>query len=452
MQQFRSEQQNTTKAAALGPIIALFGMQLPFEATEEELKKVGESLRRDYERTAKTPTVKSLILKACAALHANFDVDYKEEDAARDAHPRWLINKALGILDDQIGSADSDDDDDVENEEEVKGASGKEKKKIDMILISGALEAIASSLQSVPDKISTSSRKALSKILLKALEPPSYGQRSCSKSAMKVVECVGAILKKEFIEFAPEIFEKLLELRVCSNKDLTRNAMVSLDAFLITLRDALMDNTLFEESKRIETMKSMMGKVKELLETKYDKNSNPRKITVAVRALGKLAKPAFYMSSDELAMDLDELMEQLARFTLEEKFAAGGNNAFEKRFESMERQVALLIAYTDVLELQQTVDEATLDMVASILRWIFEHYSTEVDTRKRVVHDAIVNLFQTLYERGGALRSLFSRCGQALVLLTLRVGPPDPIDRLLVDAPDTALAKVRRFVGSLTRG
>ena len=86
------------------------------------------------------------------------------------------------------------------------------------------------------------------------------------------------------------------------------------------------------------------------------------------------------MSSDELEMDLDELMEQLARFTLEEKFAAGGN-AFEKRFESMERQVALLIAYTDVLELQQTVDETTLDMVASILRWIFEHYSNEVDTK-----------------------------------------------------------------------
>ena len=89
--------------------------------------------------------------------------------------------------------------------------------------------------------------------------------------------------------------------------------------------------------------------------------------------------------------------------------------------------------------MQQTVDEATLDMVASILRWIFEHYSTEVDTRKRVVHDAIVNLFQTLYERGGALRSLFSRCGQAFVLLTLRVGPPDPIDRLLVDAPPIQL-------------
>ena len=49
IQQFRSEQQNTTKAAALGPIIALFSLQLPFNATEEELKKVGESLRRDYE-------------------------------------------------------------------------------------------------------------------------------------------------------------------------------------------------------------------------------------------------------------------------------------------------------------------------------------------------------------------------------------------------------------------
>ena len=171
MQQFRSEQQNTTKAAALGPIIALFGMQLPFDATEEELKKVGESLRRDYERTAKTPTVKSLILKACAALHANFDIEFKEEDVARDAHPKWLMNKALGILDDQIGSADSDDDDDIQ------GAEEEGKKKIDMVLISGALEAIASSLQSVPDKISTSSRTTLSKILLKALEPPSYGQR-----------------------------------------------------------------------------------------------------------------------------------------------------------------------------------------------------------------------------------------------------------------------------------
>ena len=62
-------------------------------------------------------TVKSLILRACAALHANFDVDFKEEDVARDAHPRWLINKALGILDDQIGSADSDDDN-VEDDDE----------------------------------------------------------------------------------------------------------------------------------------------------------------------------------------------------------------------------------------------------------------------------------------------------------------------------------------------
>ena len=155
MRQFRSEQQNTTKAAALGPIIALFSLQLPFNATEEELKKVGESLRRDYERTAKTPTVKSLILRACAALHANFDVDFKEEDVARDAHPRWLINKALGILDDQIGSADSDDDNVEEAEKGGKYASEKEKKKIDMVLISGALEAIASSIQSVPDKISS---------------------------------------------------------------------------------------------------------------------------------------------------------------------------------------------------------------------------------------------------------------------------------------------------------
>ena len=280
MRQFRSEQQNTTKAAALGPIIALFSMQLPFDATEEELKKVGESLRRDYERTAKTPTVKSLILRACAALHANFDVDFKEEDVARDAHPRWLINKALGILDDQIGSADSDAFTTSRKQKREEIRSEKEKKKIDMVLISGALEAIASSIQSVPDKISTSSRTALSKILLKALAPPSHGQREVPKSAMKVVECVGSILKKEFIEFAPEIFEKLLELRVCSNKDVTRNAMVSLDAFLITLQDALMDNTLLEESKRIEAMKNMMGKVKELLETKHDQNSNPRKITV----------------------------------------------------------------------------------------------------------------------------------------------------------------------------
>ena len=44
-------------------------------------------------------------------------------------------------------------------------------------------------------------------------------------------------------------------------------------------------------------------------------------------------------------MDLDKLMEQLARFTLEEKFTVGGND-FEKRYESLERQVA----YTDVFE------------------------------------------------------------------------------------------------------
>ena len=111
-----------------------------------------------------------------------------------------------------------------------------------MVLISGALEAIASSIQSVPDKISTSSRTALSKILLKALALHLMVNAAKFRKAMKVVECVGSILKKEFIEFASN-FEKLLELRVCSNKDVTRNAMVSLDAFLITLQDALMDNT-----------------------------------------------------------------------------------------------------------------------------------------------------------------------------------------------------------------
>ena len=62
MRQFRSEQQNTTKAAALGPIIALFSLQLPFNATEEELKKVGNRCEEITKEPQKTPTVKSLIL------------------------------------------------------------------------------------------------------------------------------------------------------------------------------------------------------------------------------------------------------------------------------------------------------------------------------------------------------------------------------------------------------
>lgn len=198
IQQFRSEQQNTTKAAALGPILALFKLQLPIDHTDEEMKKVGESLRRDYERTAKTPTIKSAILKTCAALHANFDIEYKTEDFAKCATPKWLMEKALTILDEQIGAgADNSDDDDEDNnnnegeDNSDKGAENKGKKKIDMVMVSGALFAIASSLQSVPDTISSNSRITLSKIMLKALEPPKFGSRSeISKAAMKVVECV----------------------------------------------------------------------------------------------------------------------------------------------------------------------------------------------------------------------------------------------------------------------
>ena len=78
-----------------------------------------------------------------------------------------------------------------------------------------------------------------------------------------------------------------------------------------------------------------------------DEKTSQRDKTACVHALGKFAAPAMELLSDDYA-EVNTYMERLGKLTMYIKFQQG-ENEFQERFESIERQVALLSAFSDVL-------------------------------------------------------------------------------------------------------
>ena len=141
--------------------------------------------------------------------------------------------------------------------------------------------------------------------------------------------------------------------------------------------------------------------------------------------------------------DPDQMLHRVSRWTTSGESFVEGDNDFDRRYEAMERQIAVLGAYADLILArcsmsssaesgnQVQVPNTALEQIAQVTRWCWEHYFVAGEKSREDLRFRLCELFDALVETGGAvtLANVLSKIARPLLALTLRVAPPDPIDR-----------------------
>jgi len=438
---FRRETSSGTKAAALKPMVLLAGSgSRTLDAAL--MKSQARMLRRDYERTVKnTKTVKGLILRVIGAIHTGLALQgakllmQGDVDATDVPSASWLLNAATRILDTAL-----DDEEDAKKE---------------IILMASALEAISSSLEiSSADDISKDAYRVV-RILTNVLSTKVEANQKTvlHKAALRLISLHAFTLRHELVKKSGVLFNILMRLRVGSNRELNQLAIDAFEQFLPAISSAFKEGEIFpDRSTRGNLLKTVLKTVFDILDkplaaersikSDHGMESEPtpshRSKTCCIRALGKLAEPAFLLLEDEFAK-VNTYTSRLGKLTMYMKFKLGGNE-YVTRHESMERQVSLISAYSDLLRLEDVaIDVVLLQILENLVDWTWEHYAFEIGKRRPFVLDTLVNFFVVISSRGCTLQTILSNIGSRLLALTLRFSPPDPIDRVLYLAQPEAM-------------
>jgi len=192
------------------------------------------------------------------------------------------------------------------------------------------------------------------------------------------------------------------------------------------------------------------------------RDTKAKERTVAVRAVGKLARAGFAVGSIGFGapsgFDPDAMLARIARWTSSERSFADGSNDFDRRYEAMERQTAVLGAYADLLVARGAdarVPPTALASLARVARWAWDHYFVAGERAREDTRARLAEAFEALAFRGGitTLAGVLGSISRSLVALSLRVAPPDPIDSAAFRAaPEPLWPKYADLWTQLMRG
>ena len=447
---FRTERgtQKTVKAAALAPLASLLRLGAT-RLSRDETRALACELREDYERhTANTARVKGMILSVIAAMHdcgvsasapdgplsrEREEEEEEEEEEDEDfpsrrnrtagskpaPDPRWLLRVGLATA---TGG----------------GASTS------ATLVAEAFDAVGSALAALErEKSATPSaspldddaRRRIASATLDALALPGGGQRSdVTRAALRMVAAHARALAAPpgVLSLASEYFKALLLCRTSGNKNIRQAASPATDAFLSATADALADASTAPEAEREAVWTRLSEDALALIDAR---DTKAKERTVAVRAVGKLARAGFAVGGfgAPSGFDPDAMLARIARWTSSDYSFSDGSNDFDRRYEAMERQTAVLGAYADLLVARGAgarVPQTALASLARVARWAWEHYFVAGERAREDTRARLAEAFEALAFRGGitTLTGVLGSISRSLVALSLRVAPPDPID------------------------
>ena len=418
MMTFRKEASMSVRSAALRTLLTL-ARRYAGEIGRGTMQAYGRALRRDFESyTKNSKTVKGLILRVIGGMHEGLRREgltlVTAEEAMEDSSAptaKWLMTASCRILD-----AALDDEEDVKKE---------------IVLMASALNAISASLYArvAEEGADKANFARIVRIVEHAVSLRETGTRTdMSKAALDLITAHAHALRYELVKISSKMFKILLNLRTHNNKELARCAAAAYEEFLPAMRDAFVCDT-FSSSR--DTRATLLDDIlKVIMQMLDDEKTSQRDKTACVHALGKFAAPAMELLSNDYA-EVNTYMGRLGKLTMYIKFEQG-ENKFQERFESIERQVALLSAFSDVLRSSNVlIDEALLETFAGLVVWIWEQYAFELERRRPQIRNALLNLFTVLASKGCALQTLLTRIGSQLLFLTIRFSEPDPIDKVL---------------------
>jgi hypothetical protein len=258
------------------------------------------------------------------------------------------------------------------------------------------------------------------------------------------------------LSLASEYFKALLLCRTSGNKNIRQAASPATDTFLAATADALADASTAPEAEREATWTRLSEDALALMDAR---DTKAKERTVAVRAVGKLARAGVAVGGfGASGFDPDAMLARIARWTSSERSFADGSNDFDRRYEAMERQTAVLGAYADLLVARgadERVPPTALASLARVARWSWEHYFVAGERAREDTRARLAEAFEALAFRGGltTLAGVLGSISRSLVALSLRVAPPDPIDSAAFRAaPEPLWPKYADLWTHLTRG
>ena len=419
---FRTERgtQKTVKAAALAPLASLLRLGAT-RLSRDETRALACELREDYERhTANTARVKGMLLSVIAAMHdcgvsasapdgplsrEREEEEEEEEDEDEDfpsrrnrsrsagttagskpaPDPRWLLR--VGLATATGGGASTSATLVAEAFDAVGSAlAALEREKS---------AAAASTSRETPSAspLDDDARRRIASATLDALALPGGGQRSdVTRAALRMVADHARALAAPpgVLSLASEYFKALLLCRTSGNKNIRQAASPATDAFLSATADALADASTAPEAEREAVWTRLSEDALALIDAR---DTKAKERTVAVRAVGKLARAGFAVGGfgAPSGFDPDAMLARIARWTSSDHSFSDGSNDFDRRYEAMERQTAVLGAYADLLVARGAgarVPQTALASLARVARWAWEHYfvageRAREDTRAR---------------------------------------------------------------------
>ena len=178
------------------------------------------------------------------------------------------------------------------------------------------------------------------------------------------------------LSLASEYFKALLLCRTSGNKNIRQAASPATDAFLSATADALADASTAPEAEREAVWTRLSEDALALIDAR---DTKAKERTVAVRTVGKLARAGFAVGGfgAPSGFDPDAMLARIARWTSSDHSFSDGSNDFDRRYEAMERQTAVLGAYADLLVARGAgarVPQTALASLARVARWAWEHY------------------------------------------------------------------------------
>ena len=466
---FRTERgtQKTVKAASLAPLASLLRLGA-MRTSRDETRALACELREDYERhTANTARVKGMILSVIAAMHdcgrasapdgpLSREREEEEEDSVASGKekdrrsagmtagskpapdPRWLLRVGLATATGATGASTS-----ATLVAEAFDAVGSalaalERERVGECENEKSADA-ARSARETPSAspLDDAARRRIAEATLDALALPGGGQRSdVTRAALRMVadHARAFAAPPGILSLSSEYFKALLLCRASGNKNIRQAASPATDAFLEAMADALADASTAPEAEREAVWVRLSEDALALMDAR-DTKAKAR--TVAVRAVGKLARAGVavggFASSARSGFDPDAMLARIARWTSSERSFADGSNDFDRRYEAMERQTAVLGAYADLLVARSAnarAPRSALASLARVARWAWEHYFVAGERAREDTRARLVEAFEALVFRGGitTLTGVLSSISRSLVALSLRVAPPDPID------------------------
>jgi hypothetical protein len=505
---FRTERgtQKTVKAGALAPMVSLFRLGATRRAlSRSATRALACELREDYERhTANTARVKGMILTVIAAMHdgdgasaykdAAPDEDgppsFKREEEADDEEyldedrfsrrnpsrnaftkkttvktgskpepdPRWLLRVSLATA---TGGGASTSATLVAEAFDAVGSALTALKR-ESATKSADASSVAARESETPFRASPlddDSRRRIAEATLEALALPGGGQRSdVTRAALRMVadHARAFAAPPGMLSLASEYFKALLLCRTSGNKNIRQAASPATDTFLAATADALADASTAPEAEREATWTRLSEDALALMDAR---DTKAKERTVAVRAVGKLARAGVAVGGfGASGFDPDAMLARIARWTSSERSFADGSNDFDRRYEAMERQTAVLGAYADLLVARgadERVPPTALASLARVARWSWEHYFVAGERAREDTRARLAEAFEALAFRGGltTLAGVLGSISRSLVALSLRVAPPDPIDSAAFRAaPEPLWPKYADLWTHLTRG